>query len=124
MQIMEKKCHNIREIKKYTDDEGRSVLEYVQVFGKDPAPSIIKGEVMIRFNVMGPGGQPMPQTVRLEFIFPDVTGVKAAFEKFDDVAKAEVEAWKKDQDERMKASRVISAKQMPTLMGPDGKPMK
>jgi hypothetical protein len=122
--MSDKKCHAIREVKKYMDDSGREVLEFVQVFGKDKDPDIVKGAVMIRVGMMSPNGQAMPpQTIRLEFLFDEGTSVKAAFDTFDAVAQSEVDKWKKEQEEHAKAARVVGAKAMPKIIGPDGRPM-
>ena len=122
--MSEKPCHSIREVKKYMDSEGHEVLEFVQVFGKDPAPPLVKGAIMLRVGMVGPGGmQVQPQNIRLEWAFPEGTGVKKAFEIFDESAKAEVERFKKEQDERMKAARIVGAHAMPPILGANGKAM-
>jgi hypothetical protein len=120
--MAEKPCHAIRRVDKYVDPDGREVLEFTQVFGKSPEPNLVKGAVMLSVGMMGPGGMPLPpKSIRLEFAFPDGTGVKKAFETFDEVANVEVARFEKETDERMKASRVVSAAAMPKLVGVDGK---
>lgn len=122
--MAEKSSHGIRRVDKYVDPEGREVLEFVQVFGKNPEPSLVKGAVMLQVGMVGPGGMQLPpKSIRLEFAFPDGTGVKKAFEIFDEVANGEVARFKKETDERMKANRVVPAAAMPKIVGADGKPL-
>lgn len=122
--MAEKACHDIRRVDKYVDSQGREVLAFVQVFGKDQEPTLVKGAVMLRVGVTGPGGVPLPmppQNIRLEWSFPEGTSVKKAFEMFDEVAKVEVERFKADQAEKAKASRVVGARAMPPILGANGK---
>ena len=121
--MSEKASHAIRKVEKYVDPEGREVLEFVQVFGRSPDPNLVKGAVMLQVSMSGPGGMRPPKGIRLEFAFPDGTGVKKAFETFDEVAKKEVERFKKDMDDKMKAGRVVPATSMPKIIGADGKPL-
>lgn len=122
--MSDKKCHGIREVKTYMDEAGREVKEFIQVFGKDPEPPIVKGAVMIKIGAMAPNGMPMgAQNVRLEWMFPEGTTIKAAFETFDKVADAELETFKKEHQERMRANRIVPAAGMPPLVGADGKPV-
>jgi hypothetical protein len=125
---MEKKkhdSHSIREVKTYVDTDGREVIEFIPLFGKEKEAPFLKGRFTIQVGAMAPNGVPMGrQNVRLEFPFDEGVGVKKAFEDFDELAQKEVETWKKEQDERMKASKIIGAHAMPSaLVGADGRPM-
>lgn len=122
--MAEKACHGIREVKKFVDEDGREVLEFLPVYGKNKEVPLVKGSVMVRIGMTAPNGMPMPpQTIRLEWAFPDGTTVKKAFELFDKTAEAEVELWKKLQADRAKENRVVRAGAMPALLGSDGKPI-
>ena len=125
--MAEKACHDIRKVEKYVDSEGREVLEFVQIYGKDKEPPLIKGAAVIRVAPVMQGRPMPPQSIRIEFNFPDeVTSIKRAFEMFDEVAKAEVNRWQKEQNEKAKASNVVGARAMPglNLLGPDGKSLR
>ena len=121
--IAEKQCNDIREVKKYVDSGGREVLEFVQVFGKSPESSLVKGAVHVQIQPVANGIPLPPQTIRLEFAFPEGVGVKRAFEMFDGTAKAEVERCKEEQNKRAQANRIVRAAAVPQFMGPDGKPV-
>lgn len=124
MEAKKHDSHDIREVKRYVDVAGREVIEFIPVFGKDKEAPLVKGVVNIKVGAIAPNGAPMPpQNVRLEFAFDDGTSIKKAFETFDEVANSEVKAWKKEQDERLKASKIVSAHSMPSLVGADGRPM-
>lgn len=128
--MAEKACHAIRRVDKYVDPDGREVLEFVPVFGKEKEAPLVKGTVVVHMGMSGPDGKPVAgtgQNIRLEWAFPDGTTVKKAFEVFDDAAKAEVEIFSAKQREKMKAARVVGASSMPKLpqlLGLDGKPLK
>ena len=124
--MAEKPCHAIREVKKYVDPDGREVLEFVQVFGKNESNPIVKGAVIVRVGMSAPGMPMRQQDMRLEFLFEDGVTVKKAFEIFDTIAQGEVDRWKKEQDEKAKDGRIVGARAMPglNLLGPNGRPMK
>ena len=118
----QKECHDIREVKRYVNSVGHEVLEFVQVFGKNPEPPLVKGVIVLRVQMTAPGGQRMPpQNIRLEWAFADGTSVKKAFETFEENAKAEVERWQKEQQEQAKANQVVRAGAMPPILGSNGK---
>lgn len=117
--------HKIREVRLYEDGEGRMVKEYVQVFGKEKKPNAYDGVATFQITAQHPvTGQVVRQTMKLEFEFPLGTSLKAAFELFDELAKKRMEEHKKQQEDAAAASRVVGARAMPPLMGPDGKPLK
>jgi len=123
--MAEKECHSIREVKRYMDAEGHEVMEFVQVFGKNPALSIVKGGAIIRVQGIAQNGQRMPpQNIRLEWAYPEGTSVKKAFETYEDAVKVEIEKWQKEQQEQAKAAQIVGARTMPPLLGADGKAMK
>jgi len=127
--MAEKACHGIRRVDKYVDPDGREVLAFVQVYGKDDGGEpLVKGAVTVMIGRVAPNGMQMPpQSVRLEWACPYGTSVKKAFEMFDESAKSEVERFKKDLDEKSKANRVVGARAMPPLpglLGANGKPMQ
>jgi len=116
--------HKIRKVTVYEDGEGRMVREYIQVFGKDKNPNALDGIATFNVRAQNPmTGQVMTQTMKLEFEFPLGTGVKKAFELFDEYANRRMEEYKKQQEDKAAAARIVGAKNIP-LMGPDGKPMK
>lgn len=117
--------HSIMEVKRYVDNGGREVAEFTQVFGQNKKAPFYKGMAVLRIQPVSQQGVPMPiQTVPFEFHFPDDTTLKKAFDTFDVIAKAEVERQTKLMKEKAAANRVVAANAMPTLIGPDGKPMK
>ena len=116
--------HEIMEVKIYMDPNGREVKEFIQVFGKDKEPNFYKGGAVMRVQGMAPNGSPVVQDRRFEFAFPKGTGLKRAFETFDEVAKTEMDSYAKMMREQAAASRVVRANAMPPLLGADGKPMK
>jgi hypothetical protein len=125
--MAEKACHLIRRVDKYVDTDGREVLEFVPIFGKNKEAPLVKGSVIVHMGMAGPDGKPVPgtgQNVRLEWAFPDDTTVKKAFETFDVEAEAEVKRFTIQQKEKRKANSVIGATKMPTLLGLDGKPLR
>lgn len=123
--MAEKACHAIREVKKYMDPEGREVLEFVPVFGKTTEASLVKGAVVLALGSVGPGGAQMPaRHMRLEWSFPEGTGIKKAFETFDEAAKVEVELFKKQQEAKVKSENIVRAGALPTILGANGKAMR
>lgn len=105
----------IREIKHYVDRDRRRVVEFVQVYGKQPP--LYRGLATIEIRT--PMGE---RQMDIEFPFDEhVTNVKKAFEKYDEVADAAVENYRKKQAD---AARIVGAKTMPNLVGADGKPIK
>ena len=123
--MAEKECHSIREVKRYVNEVGHEVLEFVQVFGKNPEPSLVRGSIMLRVGAVGPNGQRTPQhNVPIVWEFPAGTSVKKAFENFEVSAQAQIELWKKEQQELAKANQIVRAGAMPPLLGADGKAMK
>lgn len=126
--MAEKACHGIRRVDKYVDPDGREVLAFSPVFGKDKENEeiLLKGAVMIQIGGVAPNGMQMPgRNIRLEWAFPVGTGIKKAFELFDEAAKVEVERFKKEMEEQQKASRIVRAGPvpLPPLLGANGKPM-
>jgi len=118
--------HGIMEVKRYMDEQGREVMEFNQVFGKDKLkePPFYKGRAIIRIQPVSPQGVPMPlQSVPFEFMFPLGTTIKKAFDSFDEIAKKEVDEHAKKMREQAAASRVVAAGAMPTMLGPNGKPI-
>ena len=121
----QKSCHDIREVKRYVNSVGHEVLEFVQVFGKNPESPLVKGVAIIQVGVMSASGQRMPpQNVRLEWAYPEGTSVKKAFDGFEEAAHVEIQRWQKEQQERAKAAQVVGARAMPSLLGADGKAVR
>jgi len=124
---MSERHHGIMEVKRFVDEQGREVLQFSQMFGKDDTKSepFYKGRAMVRVQPMAPNGVPLPpQSVPFEFLFPEGTGLKRAFDTFDEVAKREVEEHAKKMKEQAAANRVVGATMMPPILGADGKPAK
>jgi hypothetical protein len=118
--------HTIMEVKSFVDNAGREVKEFIQVFGKDKDKvSFYKGRAMVKIQGVGQNGIPMPpHMVPFEFCFPeDTTGLKKAFDTFDEVAKKEIDEHAAKMREQAKADRVVAAGAMPTLLGANGKPV-
>ena len=111
---------NIREIRNYTDGEGREVVELVQVFGKSPEPNIYRGLTTIVVKGIGPGGVPARQPKQFNFAI-DAKSVRSAFEKFDESADNGISEWQKDQREQQ---RISPARGGMPILGPDGKSLR
>ena len=119
--MAENQGHDVRRVDRYVDSNGREVLEFVQVFGKSKEASLVKGAMTLKINVMTPMG-PQPQMQRHEWPFPDGTGVKKAFEKWDEAANAELEMIKKDNADKAKEqTKKIVTPLSGRLVGLDGK---
>lgn len=114
----------IMEVKTYVDPEGREVREFIQVFGKDKEANFYKGGAIMRIQGLAPNGMPVVQNRRFEFLFPQGTSLKRAFETFDQVAKTEMDSYAALMKEEVAKNKVVGARAMPPLLGPDGKPMK
>lgn len=113
--------HSIREIRTYVDNKGRNVREFIQVYGKGKEPNFYKGSAVVQVQMQHPQGIPMPPQMRpFEFDIP-ASGVRGAFEAFDEAAQSELKEMKRRQQEQ---SRIVTARSIPSLLGGDGKPMK
>ena len=114
----------IMEVKTFVDADGREIKEFTQVFGKSKDSTFYKGRAQMRVQPMNQNGMPMqPQMIPFEFLFPDGTNLKKAFELFDETAKSEVEAHTKDMKEKAAANRIVTASSVPSILGVNGKPM-
>ena len=107
--------HAVREVKTYVDDKGREVIEFSQVFGKKKEPSFYKGRAVLQVRMQGPNPPP-PRNQQFEFDI-DATGVRRAFELFDEYAGMEIDRIREKQKER---ARISVPKNNGTLFGPDG----
>jgi len=113
--------HSIREIRRYVDDKGREVMEFVAVFGKNKEPNFYKGRAVIQVRVQNPQGIPMPPQMQPFEFDIEATSVRKAFELFDDAAQAELDRMRKEHQER---SRIVAARGVPqSILGSDGKPI-
>jgi len=111
---------NVREVRNYTDGEGREVTELVSVFGKSPDANIYRGITTIVIKATQ-RGVPMPPQKRSFNFAIDATTVRSAFVKFDATADRSIEIWQKEQMERR---RIMPAHGIPpVLLGVDGKPI-
>jgi len=120
---MEKECHEIRKIDNYADGHGHEIIVFAPVFGKNKDDVIIKGVVTLQAMVKSPNGDPLrQQQIPLEFAFPEGTSIKKSFEIFDEIANAEVEKFKEKQKLAAEAKQreVVSARSMPSILGPNG----
>jgi hypothetical protein len=79
---------------------------------RDKAKSFYRG---VGQMVVQQPGLP-PQQVQFEFGFPEGITLEEAFETFDKEANVAVDNFKKEQ-----AKKIVAARSMPTLVGPDGK---
>jgi hypothetical protein len=114
----------VRKLEIFVDDKGREVMQFSPVFGKnkEKIPCVFKGSTTRVITAQTADGRRLPpQQMRFEFHL-DVQSLRKAFEIFDECAEKEIERWKKEQDEKAAASRVVGAR-MGGLMGPDGKPI-
>lgn len=112
--------HAIREVRSYVDDKGREVKEFVQVFGKSKSANFYKGRAVIQVRMAGPGGVPMPPRHQPFEFDIEATGVKKAFELFDQAAEEELARMREAQKER---DRIAVPGQGPSILGPGGKPI-
>jgi len=114
--------HEIMEVKSFMDASGKEVRQFTQVFGKSKQEPFYKGIAMAVIQQKHPAGIPMqPITRPFEFLLPKGTGLKRAFEIFDEEARKALEGIRKKEEEAAMANRVVRAGALPTLLGPDGK---
>jgi len=113
---------NVAEVRQYVSEDGHRVIEFVEMFGSDKGKASYKGIVTLQMR--SPDPRMAPQNMPLEFAFEPGTTLKKAFELYDKEAEKAVEAFKKEQKERQDANKIIQAKGMPTMLGPNGKPMR
>ena len=119
---------SILEVKRFVDQDGREVHQYKEIIATGNKELFYKGKVPVRINPVGPNGQPgQPQTIPFEFLFPEGTDLKTAFDTFDTTAKQQVDEHAKkmmeQQKEKKAASKVVPIKSMPSILGADGRPM-
>lgn len=115
--------HDIMEVKVFVDSKGHEVRKFSQVFGKNRVVDFYHGIAAVRVRMRAPNGQDMVQERPVEFPFADGTGLKTAFETFDDVAKKFIDDMMVKERERAAANRIVPAAAMPKVLGPNGKPM-
>jgi len=115
--------HDIMEVKVFVDSKGHEVRQFSQVFGKNRVVDFYHGIAAVRVRMRSPNGQDVLQERPVEFPFVDGTGLKKAFETFDDVAKKFIDDMMKKEQERAAANRIVPAKAMPRVLGADGKPL-
>ena len=107
--------HAIREVRSYVDDKGRKVQEFVAVFGKSRDPNFYKGQAVIQVQRTHPQGISIPPQMRPFEFDIEATGLRKAFELFDDAAEAELaEMRKRHKEQSREQSRIV---------GPGGKPI-
>jgi hypothetical protein len=112
--------HAIREIHRYVDDKRREVMEFAPVFGKQKVAPFYKGRAVVKVKVESQQGIPLPpQNQQFEFDI-EASGIRKAFEMFDDAAQEYLDKFMAAQKER---SRIVTARGMPSLVGPGGKPV-
>ena len=88
----------IKEVKKYTDDEGKSVTAYIPL---EIEKSENKETELIAYE--GQVGVQTPMGVApIRFPFPDNYTLEQCFENFKDIADIEVEKVMKEAEERAK----------------------
>ena len=129
--------HAIREVRNYVDNRGREVNEFIQMFGKNKDSSFYKGRAVVQIRVAGPDGTQMqPQHQSFEFDI-EATGLKKAFEIFDETAEAELSKMReqqvKDREAQLEAQKnaALDAGRIatpgggrkPGIVGPDGRPV-
>ena len=107
----------------FVDPHGHEVHQFSQVFGKSKQPNFYHGTTMMSFKVRNPMGQEMIQQRPMDFPFPEGTGLKKAFETFDEVAKAHADSIIAKSKEQAAMNRVVPAAALPkNILGANGKP--
>lgn len=121
---------SIMEVKHFADESGRHVYQYKEAITTGKKEVFYMGKANVKVQPMGPNGVPAPaQMVPFEFMFPEGIALKEAFETFDVTVKSELDAHAKNMMERQKekeketGSKVIPIRQMPKILGIDGKPI-
>ena len=112
--------HSIREVRSYVDNRGREIKEFIQVFGKNKVANFYKGRAVIQVRMSGPRGPMPPQHQPFEFDI-EATGVKRAFELFDESAEAELSRMREAQKER---ERIAVPGAPSSILGPGGNPIR
>jgi len=89
----------IKEVKKYTDDDGKSVTAYIPI-------SVAPTEDMIAYE--GQVGIQTPMGIApIRFPFPEDYTLEKCFEKFEDIANIEVDRIMKEAEEKAKNENLI-----------------
>ena len=98
----------IKEVKKYTDDDGRSVTAYIPI---DNPTKIMPFKVDCSEDLIAYEGQvgiPTPMGVAsVRFPFPENFTLEQCFEKFMEIAEIEVERIMKEAEEKAKDDNLI-----------------
>ncbi len=123
---MSQRHAGIREMRVFADGEGRKVIQFSQVYGKNKEPDIFKGEGTMVVKVQHPSGAPVPpQQIKFEFQFPPETTLKGAFDTFDELADKKAKEWEQQQKDKAAEQRIVGARMVPkSLFGPGGKPLQ
>jgi len=112
----------------YSDPDGRRVTEFEVMEGPKKGSKLFKGKVMLKVKV-SPDPRVTPQNMPFEFDFPDGKNFSWVRSHFDAEAEKSVKEWEKAQNEARKQAsqessrQVVPARGMPTMLGPDGKPV-
>jgi len=95
----------IREVKKYTDDNGASVTAYIPILNEEES-KIVTNTPLSAYE--GQVGIPTPMGVApIKFPFPEDFTLEQCFERFMEIAEIEVEKIMKEAEEKAKNDNLI-----------------
>lgn len=108
----------------FTDKEGRRITQFEVTEGPERGKKYFKGQVSLQVRTH-PDPRAPKQTVPFEFDFPEGKNLKWCKNHFDEQADKAIEEWKKEQEKARNEAQnqVVPAKDMPPMLGPDGKPL-
>jgi len=110
-------------VETYRDKERRELIVFSPL-DKGRKPTIRGTCVLLVKGVHPQLGVPVQKQQGFEFAFPDGTTLKKAMETFDKVAEKEIAKYEEEQKAKSREKKVVPARQMPSLLGADGKPIR
>jgi hypothetical protein len=111
------------EIKNFADISGRRITQFEVIEGPEKGKKLYKGQIMLTVKLSDPRMQ--SQRMPFEFDFPEGKTFNWCRKNFDDIANTAVQEWENAQKKAQAEARkqIVPAKGVPTMLGPDGKPL-
>lgn len=94
------------ELKNYVDDDGKVITAKISCPVDGRVVTVYSGSFTIQVRTPQGVGQ-----IPFEFEFPNELSLSQCFDKFEEMAKAKVEEFRQEQEDR---NRIIPASHMPT----------
>jgi hypothetical protein len=120
--MSDKGRREVAEMRTFKDGENREVIGFYSVLpekagGSKPRP-VFRGVATVVMKT--PDGKQAGAPIRFEFPFKNGVTLEDAFDMFDGEFE---KAWGEHQKKMAERGRIVAARMMPKLMGPDGKPV-